>query len=68
MNSFIDSQISHLSGKLVNQVYSVLSRPSVILWFMKRRRIKEVAPRTIIAIILALLFASLLAQRLFHPR
>ena len=35
--------------------------------FMNRKRIKNVALRSL-AIVLAMLFDSLLAQRLFHPR
>jgi hypothetical protein len=36
--------------------------------FMKRKRIKEIVLKSLIAILLAMLFVALLAQRLFHPR
>ena len=36
--------------------------------FMKRKRMKESVLKSLIAILLALLFVALLAQRLFHPR
>jgi hypothetical protein len=35
---------------------------------MNRKRIKEATLQSLIAIVLAVLFVSLLAQRLFHPR
>ena len=35
---------------------------------MNRKRIKDVALKGVIAIVIAMLFISLLAQRLFHPR
>ena len=35
---------------------------------MNRKRIKEIALRSAIGIVLAMLFASLLAQLLFHPK
>ena len=35
--------------------------------FMNRKRIKDLALRSLIAIMLVMLFVSLLAQRLFHP-
>jgi hypothetical protein len=35
---------------------------------MKRKRMKEIVLRSLIAILLAMLFVALLAQRLFHPR
>jgi hypothetical protein len=35
---------------------------------MKRKRIKEIVLKIFIAILLAMLFVALLAQRLFHPR
>ncbi len=35
--------------------------------FMKRKRMKEIV-LSLIAILLAVLFVALLAQRLFHPR
>ncbi|MGB2662803.1 MAG: hypothetical protein WAK48_02290 [Candidatus Acidiferrum sp.] len=36
--------------------------------FMKRKRMKEIVLKSLIAILLAMLFVTLLAQRLFHPR
>jgi hypothetical protein len=35
---------------------------------MKRKRMKEIVLKSLIAIVLAMLFVALLAQRLFHPR
>lgn len=36
--------------------------------FMNPKQIKSVVVRVLVAIVLAMLFVSLLAQRLFHPR
>ena len=36
--------------------------------FMNRKRMKDVVLKSLFAIVLAMLFISLLAQRLFHPR
>jgi hypothetical protein len=36
--------------------------------FMNRKRVKDVVLKTLFAIVLTMLFISLLAQRLFHPR
>ena len=36
--------------------------------FMKRKRMKEIVLKSLIAILLIMLFVALLAQRLFHPR
>jgi len=47
------------SGPLPVSCYSLL---------MNRKRIKEVALQSLIAIVLAVFFISLLAQTLFHPR
>ena len=35
--------------------------------FMNRKRMKDVVLKSLFAILLAMLFISLLAQRLFHP-
>ena len=63
---------TQMSGKPVYQdlggLFGVLPGPTAILLFMKRSRIKEVVVRTLIAVVLVMLFVSLLAQRLFHPR
>ena len=36
--------------------------------FMNRKRMKDVVLKSLFAILLAMLFISLLTQRLFHPR
>jgi hypothetical protein len=35
---------------------------------MKQKKIRNVVTRALIAIVIAILFVSLLAERLFHPR
>jgi hypothetical protein len=36
--------------------------------FVNRKRIKDAALQSLIAVVLVMIFVSLLAQRLFHPR
>jgi|HubBroStandDraft_1064217.scaffolds.fasta_scaffold168493_2 hypothetical protein len=43
-------------------------RIAVSLLYMKRMRVKDIALKSLLAIVIAMLFVSLLAHRVFHTR